>query len=274
LSDFPAAREYDKDAALEARMELVRQVVSLGRGVREKARLKVRQPLSRVMIDGAHEPLLGGMTELVTDELNVKEVVFLKDASEYMNYEIKPDFKAAGPVFGKNVKDFAAALAALPAAEAVALTEAFSGDAGDEAADSGASSEKTVQINVGGSDVDVTKELVDIRVSAKEGYAVAMEGGVFVIVDTTLTPELVREGIAREFVSKVQQLRKQKDLEMMDRIALVYEADDEVADAVSVWGEYIAGETLADETLRAEEHIDGEDCELNGHKAVINLRRV
>jgi len=255
LSKYPEAREEDKDPALEERMELVRQIVSLGRAVREKERLKVPQPLLRVLIDSSHKPLIGEMTDLVTDELNVKEVVFLSEAAEYMNYEIKPDFKAAGPVFGKEVKSFAAALAALSPEETAALAVTGAG-----------------KIIVGGRAMDVDPELLDIRVSAKEGFAVAMEGGVFVILDTTLTPELIQEGIAREFVSKVQQLRKQRGLEMMDRIEISYGSDEEAADAVGTWREYITGETLADMIERGEN--SGEEYDLNGHKAKIDLRKV
>jgi len=255
LSDYPEAREADKDPALEERMELVRQIVSLGRAVREKERLKVRQPLSRVLIDSAHERLIGGMTDLVMEELNIKEVVFLDDAANYMDYEIKPDFKAAGPVFGKEVKDLAAALAALSKEETAKL--AASGSA---------------VVSVGGREVEVSSDLLDIRVSAKEGYAVAMDGGVFVIVDTTMTEELKQEGLAREFVSKVQQLRKQKGLDMMDRIQLVYSSDSEVEEAVGVWNEYIAIETLADE-IKLTEEADGEYYDLNGHKTKIGLRK-
>jgi len=267
LSDFPEPREGDKDAALEERMELVRQIVSLGRAVRERERLKVRQPLSRVLVDNSHEPLIGGMTELVMDELNVKEVVFLNDSAAYMDYEIKPDFKAAGPVFGKEVKAFAAALAAMPKEETAALAAALSqGAAGGE--------DGTAVVHVGDSAVKVSSDLVDVRVSAKEGYAVAMEGGIFVIVDTALTDELIMEGLAREFVSKVQQLRKQRGLEMMDRIEIDYEGDDEVAEAVVAWQDYISGETLADRITRKQTGSGGEACDLNGHKAGIDLRKI
>jgi len=255
LSDYPEARESDKDPALEERMELVRQIVSLGRAVREKERLKVRQPLLRVLVDNANEALIGGMVDLVTDELNVKEVVFLADTAACMDYEIKPDFKAAGPVFGKDVKNFAAALAALSPDATAALASTGKG-----------------KVVISGQSFDIAPELLDIRVSAKEGYAVAMEGGVFVILDTTLTPELAREGIAREFISKVQQLRKQKDLEMMDRIEISYESDDEAAMAIDEWREYIAAETLSDAIAKSQN--DGGEYDLNGHKAKIDLRKV
>ena len=257
LSDFPVAREEDKDAMLEEKMDLVREIVSLGRGVREKEKLKVRQPLMRVLLDKKHEPLIGGMTELIKDELNIKGVDFLEDVSEYMNYEIKPDFKAAGPIFGKDVKAFASALADMTATEVKELEVA------------------PKAISIGGRDFEITMDLLDIRVNAKEGFAVAMEGGLFVIVDTALTDELAQEGLAREFVSKVQQLRKQKDLEMMDRIRIVYESDDEVASAVQVWNDYIAGETLADEiSMVNESNSDVLEYDLNGYKAKIDLSKI
>ena len=261
LSDYPSAREEDKAPGLEEKMELVRSIVSLGRGVREKERLKVRQPLRSVLLDSSHEELIGGMTDLIKDELNVKEVLFLPDVAEYMNYEIKPDFKAAGPVFGKDVKAFAAALAAMSPGETAALAAAVS--EGPEPA----------VISVNGSEAEVTADLLDIRVHAKEGFAVAMEGGLFVIVDTVLTYDLIREGLAREFVSKVQQIRKQKGLEMLDRINVVYGGDNEVENAAREWHEYIAGEILAGE-IRLLDDPDGETYDLNGHKTIIGVEKV
>ena len=269
LSDYPESHEEDKDPILEEKMELVRGIVSLGRGVREKERLKVRQPLARVLLDNSHEPLIGGMVDLIKDELNVKEVTFLTDVTEYMNYEIKPDFKMAGPVFGKDVKAFAAALAALSLAEAAELAALSSDGESDKAI-----------INVGGRDHKIIRDLLDVRVNAKEGFAVAMEGGVFVILDTALTDELVLEGLAREFVSKIQQLRKQKDLEMMDRINVTYKGSNEVTEAVEKWFDYIAGEVLADEItleggdISVDETKQGEEYDLNGHNTTISIIKI
>ncbi|GHU64634.1 isoleucine--tRNA ligase [Clostridia bacterium] len=283
LADFPVADETTKDADLEVRMDLVRGLVSLGRGVREKERLKVRQPLRAVYVDGALEGSIGLMTDLIKDELNVKEVVFLKDTASYMDYQIKPNFKAAGPVFGKNMKDFAAALVSMPPAETAGLAAAFAGARGgdgtaEEDAGGGEGVGSTVLVNVGGRDVPVTAELVDIKVSAKKGFAVAMENGNFIIADTSLDEELVREGLAREFVSKIQQMRKAAGLEMMDRIEIVYSGDAEVSAAVSseVYGTYIARETLADRVAEdADAAAKAEDeFDLNGHKTKIAIRKV
>ena len=254
LSSFPVSNESDFDDELEERMELVRSVVSLGRGVREKERLKVRQPLSGVLLDGKHEDLIGEMTDLIIEELNIKYVKFLDDTSEYMNYKLKPNFKAAGPVFGKKVKDFASALNSVDAAE---LAKALADEAGYD-------------IEVAGEVTNITSELVDVQVEAKEGFAVAMEGDVFVILDTTLTDELVQEGLAREFVSKIQQIRKQINLEMMDRINICYEGDEAIDAMVAANGDYISGETLADSIAKGQ-CADQAEHDLNGHKAMLGV---
>ncbi|MDR3305923.1 MAG: isoleucine--tRNA ligase [Clostridiales Family XIII bacterium] len=259
LADFPAVAAADQDAALEEKMELVRAIVSLGRGVREKERLKVRQPLAGALVDGKYEALIGGMAGLIEEELNIKAVRFSSDTGAYMDYALKPNFKAAGPVFGPKVKAFAAALSALSGAEAAVF-----------AAQLGAGN--AAELAVDGEPVQITADLVDVKVSAKEGFAVAMEGGLFVAIDTTLTPELVQEGLAREFVSKVQQIRKAVGLEMMDRIEVYFEGGEEVARMAEDWGGYIAKETLADGLRRM--HAPGQEkYDLNGHETLLGVRK-
>ena len=119
--------------------------------------------------------------------------------------------------------------------------------------------------------VEITKELVDTRISAKEGFTVAMENNVFTILETTITPELTMEGLARELVSKVQQMRKQKDFEMMDHIAISVKADDEVKAAVEAHMAYITSETLADELTFVDAELETYD--LNGHKTGIDVEK-
>ena len=122
-----------------------------------------------------------------------------------------------------------------------------------------------------GEETVITKELVDTRISAKEGFAVSMENNLFTILDTNLTPELVDEGLAREFISKVQQMRKAADFEMTDRIRITYGADEEVRKAVAAFKDYIMGETLAVELKEGE---GGEVFKLNGHETAITAERV
>ncbi len=255
LSYFPESDEGLIDKKVEERMDLVRTLVGLGRGTREKERIKVRQPLKEILIDGKYEDIIGDLTPLIKEELNIKEVVFEKDLDRYMDYALKPNFKVAGPVLGKNIKAFGAALAEADAAPTVAKLE----------------SEGKLILDINGEKTEISKEMVDVKISAKEGFAVAMENNVFTILDTTITPELVREGLARELISKVQQLRKQNNYEMMDNIIIYTEADQDVSDAIETYRDYIMKETLA-VAIEGGNSLDTVD--LNGHKTGIGVRKV
>ena len=155
-------------------------------------------------------------TPLILEELNVKKVVFEKDLGKYMDFALKPNFKAAGPVLGSKIKAFGAALAKADPARTVEAIE----------------SDGKITLDIDGEATEITRDFVDIRISAKEGFAVAMENNVFTILDTTLDDDLIDEGLARELISKVQQIRKQQAFEMMDNIAITIDADDKVRNAV------------------------------------------
>ncbi len=248
LGYYPKADESLIDEKSEERMDIVRTLVGLGRGTREKEKIKVRQPLKSVLVDGKYEALISDLTPLIEEELNIKEVHFEKDLGEYMNYQLKPNFKVAGPVLGKNIKEFGALLAKADPTEYVGMG--------------------TVKVTLGGEEFDITSDMIDVKITAKEGFAVAMENNVFTILDTNLNQELLDEGIAREIVSKVQQLRKQHDFEMMDNIAITLECDDEVKAAVEKHKEYIMSETLA---VTLEAGIVADKLDINGHETGINV---
>lgn len=255
LSFFPKSDADLIDEKVEERMDLVRDMVALGRGIREKERIKVRQPLNEILVDGKYEALIEDLVPLIMEELNVKDVKFEKQLDKYMNYSLKPNFKVAGPVLGKNIKAFGAALAAADAAAVVAELEAGG---------------KYV-LKVGDDDMKIEKDFVDVRIDAKEGFAVAMENNLFVILDTNLDADLIDEGFARELISKVQQLRKQKGLEMMDNISITIAADDEISAAVKKHKDYIMKETLA---LELGEGTAPEEFDLNGHKTGIAVEKM
>ncbi|MGI6204962.1 MAG: isoleucine--tRNA ligase [Anaerovoracaceae bacterium] len=256
LADYPVCDESRINEHIEERMDLVRELVSLGRGAREKQQIKVRQPLSEVLVDGKYESLISDLTPLIMEELNVKEVRFENDLSKYMNYTLKPDYPTVGPMLGAKIKTFAKLLAEADTAEFVKqLNE-----------------EGSVDLDIEGETFRVLPEYVDVRIDAKEGFAVASENNLFTILDTELTDELVKEGFAREIVSKVQQMRKQKDFEMMDRIELGVSSDADVEAAVSEYKDYITEETLA-ESLGAAAG-DAEDVDINGHAAKISVKRI
>ncbi|HKM29119.1 MAG TPA: isoleucine--tRNA ligase, partial [Anaerovoracaceae bacterium] len=255
IADFPVSNEALIDENVEERMDLVRALVTLGRGTREKERIKVRQPLTEILVDGKYEALISDLTPLILEELNVKRVVFEKDLDKFMNFSLKPNFKVAGPVLGGKIKLFGGAIAKENAAEFAAKLE----------------QDGSVIMNLDGEDFTIEKDFVDVRISAKEGFAVAMENNIFTILDTTITPELEKEGLARELVSKVQQLRKQKDYEMMDNITIFVDADSDVKAAVDEFKAYIMKETLA---VKMEEKSGLESYDLNGHKTGIDVERI
>lgn len=267
LALYPKFDEKYLDDALEDKMELVRTLVSLGRGVREKEQIKVRQPLSAMLIDGKYEPVIGGMVDLIKDELNIKEVRFQSDIEAYMDYSVKPDFKAAGPVLGTGMKAFAAALGK---AETKSVIDALKGEKRVLfSLDDGALREGDIP---GPGEIIMESSFVNVVVNAREGFAAAMEGDLFAIMDTTLTAPLIMEGLAREFISKVQQMRKQAGLEMMDNIHIKFQGDLEVSAAADEWADYIRKETLA-LSLEPGEPSDWEKWDLNGHDTTISITK-
>ncbi len=247
LAFFPEAEEALIDTDLEEKMELVRTIVTLGRGEREKEKIKVRQPLSEILVDSRYEEQIGDMVQLIMEELNVKAVVFEKNMDTYMNYSLKPDFRKAGPVLGGKVKEFGKALAAADAKEVIARLGA----------------DDKIVLSLGGEDTEIPGDLIEVRVTAKEGFAVGTDRGVFVILGTQLTPELISEGLARELISKVQQMRKQKNLEMMDNIYIHINCDEESKAAFEEHRDYIMKETLALQLNYTADSL--EEFKLNGH---------
>lgn len=256
LAYFPKAEESLIDDELEEKMELVRTIVTLGRGEREKERIKVRQPLSEILVDSRYETQIADMVQLIMEELNVKNVVFEKNMDTYMDYALKPDFRKAGPVLGGNVKEFGKALAAADAKEVITKL----------------GQDGKIVLSLGGEDMEISEELVDVRVTAKEGFAVGTDRGVFVILDTQLTPQLVSEGLARELISKVQQMRKQKNFDMMDNINIAVRCDDESKASFDEHREYIMKETLAVSLGYTEAAL--EEFKLNGHVTGIAVEKV
>jgi isoleucyl-tRNA synthetase len=255
LEDYPQYQEELIDADVEERMDLARSLVGLGRSAREQVKLKVRQPLSKILVAGKYQKLLKDLVPLIEEELNVKAVVFVTDLSKYMEYKLKPNFPVAGPALGAKIKELSAALAELDAAAAAGRLEGGEG----------------LTLNLGGEDTVITRDMVEITIVAREGFTVAMENNLFVILDTTLTQELTDEGLAREFVSKVQQLRKAKDYQVTDKIHIVYDGDDDVARAVAAFADYISKETLALSIERVEDPgLKRQD--LNDHMTGLDTR--
>ncbi|QEK12782.1 isoleucine--tRNA ligase [Crassaminicella thermophila] len=257
LAYYPEVDKELIDKVVEERMDLVRDLVGLGRAAREKTKIKVRQPIQKILVDGKYESLISDLVPLMKEELNVKEVVFEKELNEFMNFSLKPNFKVAGPIFGSKIKLLGKALGSVDAAEVVPKLEKG----------------ETLVLSIDGETLEITKEHVLISISAKEGFTVEMLNNLFVILDTTLTQELIDEGYAREFISKVQQMRKNNGYEMMDKIRIYFDGDEEIQKAVDIHKDYIMQETLA-ESIEAVSDDNFEKQNLNGHQTGMKLERI
>ncbi len=256
LAFYPVCDDSLVDAALEEKMELVRTFVYLGRSAREEANMKVRQPLSEVIIDKAYAGVIGDLTELIKEELNVKNVHYEDDLTSFIDFTLKPDFKVCGKLFGKNVKALATYLAQC---DAMAMVKAL---------DNG-----SVDVVVNDETLTIDKSMLDIRVSAKDGFNVQTENSLFILINTELNEELILEGLAREVVSKVQQMRKNAGFEVTDRITITIDCDELVAKAVTEYDAYIKEETLTDDIIFSANSSE-EVSNLNGHKSTIEVKKV
>ena len=252
LADFPKCKENLIDEAIEDRMDKVRDLISIGRYVREEANIKVRQPLSEALIDGKLESLIGNLSVLINEELNVKKVVYAKDLSNYMNFTVKPNFKIVGKTLGSKIKLYQDALLKLNDKDIKKLLN-----------------NESIEIDLDGK-LEVTPEMVDIRIDSKEGFNVGMENNDFVILNTELTKELLLEGYAREIVSKVQNMRKTMGFDIADRIKLVYKAEGELLETFEKYADYIKDETLA---VSYEQGETDNELDINGNTVYINIEK-
>ncbi len=255
LSDFPSYDEKLINLQLEEKMDLVRDLISLGRNVREEAKIKVRQPLSEILLDVREEKIIGNLTSLIKEELNVKEVIFLSELNEYMNFLVKPNFKEVGKIFGKNIKEFQEKLLTLTTEEITKLENNM-----------------TIEMTIDNTKYDVTKDMVDIRISSKEGFSVGMDNNKFVILNTTITSDLLEEGLARETISKVQQLRKNLNFDIMDRINMYLDADSEYMKHINNYLDMIKGETLTINIYEKENLSD--KIKINDYEVGIKLEKI
>ena len=264
LCDFPTGVERGpRDQDLEQAMALARETVRLGLGARGQAKIKVRQPLGEAVVvaDGREREAIERLTDVVREELNVRAVRFVAAADELGSYEIKPNYRTLGPLFGKDMPLVAEAIAALDPA-AVARTLRDGGQVG---------------ISVGGREHTLTAEDLLMSMRAPDGYSVEREGAHAVALDLTIDEDLRRDGRAREIVHAVQNARKSAGLQVEARIELALDGEPALMEAAEAHRDYLARETLAVE-LRLGEAIDPsvdytEQTEIDGLSLVIALRR-
>ena len=249
LCDYPEPADC-RDVALERQMELTMQAVSLGRYLRTQHNLKVRQPLARAVIvapDAEAAALLKGTANIIAEELNVKSVELDADEASLVHLGAKANFKVLGSRLGKNMKAAAAEIATWDSATVAALQKGAS---------------KTITLP-DGTTADITAADLQIQRTEKDGMAVATGDGVTVALETALTPELEAEGFAREFVSKLQNIRKEMDLDVADRIKVVCETPEAAAASLKIYTDYICEETLTTD-LQFAPAAEGTELDVNG----------
>ena len=235
-------------------MDLIIELISLGRNAREESKIKVRQPIQSVILDKKIEPIIKDIDELIKEELNVKEIIYLDDLSEYMNIEYKPNFKVCGRIFGKDMSRFTEYLTTISSEELKLLNE------------------DKLEISLNGTDYKLQSDYIETRINSKEGYDVAVENNNLIILNTKLTPELIGEGLARETISKIQNIRKSNDYEIMDRIIIHYSSNEEYTNSINNYLDFIKKETLANDIIK-EDNIDN-IIDINDYKVGIKLERV
>jgi isoleucyl-tRNA synthetase len=258
LRDFPTADPALADSELEAAMEAVRLTVELGRAARAQAKAKVRQPLRRAVIvaNDAERAAIETRADLVTGELNVKELDFVSEEADLVSYAVKPNYRSLGPRFGKRMPQVAAAVAALDPVH-VAKVMADGGEVG---------------ISIDGDDHTIGPDEVTLALQPLEGYEVEAEAGHAVALQLELDDELRREGLAREIVHAVQNARKAAGLDISDRIELSLGGDDELIAAAREHASYVRGEVLA--TSVAYDGADGLAVRVDGRDLEIGVTKI
>jgi isoleucyl-tRNA synthetase len=262
LTDWPEYNEQMIDERLNADMELVMRFASLGHAARNQAAIKVRQPLSEAAfsISGTGEAAaLEQYADLLADELNVKQIRVLGSTGEAVSYTLNPLPKQLGQKYKGQFPAVRAAIIELdPEKTARSLLEGL-----------------PVQVTVNGETLDILPDEVEVRAEARSGLTVATEGAYLCALHTELTPELVKEGLARELVRRIQDLRKQADFDIADRIQLHLQASPVLAEAVQAHREYIMGETLAVKlsTARPPEDATSATLEFDGEKAFVSISK-
>jgi isoleucyl-tRNA synthetase len=255
LSEFPKYVENFVNKSLESKMQKAQTISSLVLSLRKKEMIKVRQPLQKVMIpvlDKKQRLEIEAVSDLIKAEVNVKEILFLDDASGVLVKQIKPNFKTLGPRFGKDMGLISKEI------------QSFSADKINQLEGDG-----TLELVIGGKSITLTIEDVEISSQDIEGWLVANSNGITVALDIVISPELKKEGIARELVNRIQNIRKESGFEVTDKIKVHLQKNDTLEEAVKGNVEYIKSETLTEELVFVDNIHDGTEIEFDEIKTKI-----
>ena len=252
LCDFPTVNEAWIDKDLEADMKELLEIVVLGRACRNTANIKNRQPIGTIYVK-AEKKMSEFYTDIIADELNVKEVKFADDVESFISYSFKPQLRTVGPKYGK-----------LLGGIRQALTDINGTAAMNELRTNG-----VLKLDINGNDVELTEEDLLIETAQTEGYVSESDGETSVVLDTNLTPELIEEGFVREIISKIQTMRKEAGFEVMDKIVVYAHGNDKIQDVMKTHEDEIKSEVLADEMVLGE--TDGYVKEWNINKEAVTM---
>ena len=252
LCDFPTVNEAWIDKDLEADMKELLEIVVLGRACRNTANIKNRQPIGTMYVK-AEKKMSEFYTDIIADELNVKEVKFADDVESFISYSFKPQLRTVGPKYGK-----------LLGGIRQALTDINGTAAMNELRTNG-----VLKLDINGNDVELTEEDLLIETAQTEGYVSESDGETSVVLDTNLTPELIEEGFVREIISKIQTMRKEAGFEVMDKIVVYAHGNDKIQEVMKAHEDEIKSEVLADEMVLGE--TDGYVKEWNINKEAVTM---
>ena len=255
LADYPEADKTKYQDKIEEKMDLVRDLISLGRNAREEAKIKVRQPISEVIIDSKNKSVISDLVDLIKEELNVKEVVFEDNLATYIKFIVKPNFKEVGKILGPKIKEFQEVLSKLSIDEVNKLRN-----------------DEKIVVVLSGEEFTIESGMVDIRVESKEGFDATYKDNNFIVLNTVLTDELINEGLARETISKIQQIRKNNGFDIADRVKVYYEGDNKYTEAIKEFIPVIMDETLAVEFNQENNLIDSYD--INEYTVKIRVDKI
>ncbi|MBF8248708.1 MAG: ileS, partial [Bacteroidetes bacterium] len=264
LTEFPEVEDRTISVDLEQKMNRAMRLVSLVRAMRMKTNLKVRQPLRKILIpvhSDREKKEIEQMREVILEEINVKDIEFVTEESGIFRKKAKPNFKTLGPKYGKSVQAVAGRIRELTSAEIGALQK-----------------QGSLALSINGSDYTVLPEDVEILHEDVKGWLVESDGTVTVALDAELTEELIEEGLAREFVNRVQNLRKDSGFEVTDRIKIYYKSSDRLSKALDRMASYVQQETLATEirnvTKGGNGNVSFSTEDINGERAEIGVGRI
>ena len=257
LCDFPTVNEAWIDKDLEADMKELLEIVVLGRACRNTANIKNRQPIGTMYVK-AEKKMGEFYTDIIADELNIKEVKFADDVESFISYSFKPQLRTVGPKYGKLLGGIKQALTDI---DGTAAMKELRGNG-------------VLKLDINGNDVELTEEDLLIETAQTEGYVSESDGETSVVLDTNLTPELIEEGFVREIISKIQTMRKEAGFEVMDKIKVYAHGNDKIQEVMKAHEDEIKSEVLADEMVLGETDGYGKEWNINKETVTMGVKKL